>query len=987
MKLIKVIILLILLFIPNSIEAAEQDLSTTDGSKATGNCNGTKSCWSVAYTSVRISVVDNKGNVVLNKDGNRMIMDFSSKQYHYNLLKSQKMYTYNYKNSNNIYSKTEFLNGSASFDKAYWGLSNIKTEYVVDFPDWYHDATKFGKNWLETNKYAKDLLKKMLTKMGYTCFVGNSNKFGVSSTCSLDFLKNHYILIEPVSAIEIYNIGTFYGSQLELANIYERYSSLMGNTNTVVRRYMSFNFYLDGNLKYTDPDTGQTVDKYNNGYFNGLLLSREDYLKAHPTSYCTSNKDIKVDCGSKGGNATGLIYPYKNSLSGSCNLSDPTLFTYDTVSKKQSVCCEEIANNPSKYKYNSAKEFYEDTLTSLNKTYKELCSTPDDDEKYKGCDYSLIVDDDEDCTKNISGSYKDTKDWECIYYSSKIKNNSINKYYYKTSENATQVHSESGKTYCEIYCREEITYDFPQVFDVIAGGYVTVNSNSGFEVIQPIKITGTSECKTKSINYSSFLEDYNKYNNNMKKYWDLWHINQVKQNIVNSASKSSTKDCDEKCNDKGENCRYRGYTMTTKDGSYTYTDGNKETIVVGSYCSTDKPSYQNEIDSNKTSYNSSKKNRDEAIARIYKCNNFQRIYSEFNPELTLNMPDLKVYDKTYNLQYNDVTNTKSYYYNSSNAINNTKTWIEDEITGTKNSNSKNDFTNNSSIIVGESKVLDNYYDCITGDTGLNLSGCSIKYNQKYPSNNTVTEITTIDRFYKLESNLYRFITKEGISYSSSIKKSVNDIDLEFSNIPIAYSTLTGKKNFNLAYDKVLFGNNQNFKNYVLGTDNYYNSTDNKAYKRNGQYTCNYIVTSEFQEIPGNNGEEPIDVTVIYRPISLLHPFPNYNAKGRDSGFNWKNFENYILNNRNVEGDKVYELKPMYEFYITASNIINIRKYNDSKDDEGNYADFNLTCVDGKYCTSEFIRKGKNKNYFSYTTNNGGVCITSDKTTWESCRVK
>lgn len=128
--------------------------------------------------------------------------------------------------------------------------------------------------------------------------------------------------------------------------------------------------------------------------------------------------------------------------------------------------------------------------------------------------------------------------------------------------------------------------------------------------------------------------------------------------------------------------------------------------------------------------------------------------------------------------------------------------------------------------------------------------------------------------------------------------------------------------------------------------------------------CNVFCTSKGQKI-------------IYRTISLSNPFPSYdsdetvtqnnltvgmfndNIKGRYPGMNWNStttVKNKILNNRGVDGDKVYTKTPLYTFKLDAGTIQAIRKYNKNH----KYSDFTLNCKMGNAaaCVStEFVHKG------------------------------
>lgn len=131
------------------------------------------------------------------------------------------------------------------------------------------------------------------------------------------------------------------------------------------------------------------------------------------------------------------------------------------------------------------------------------------------------------------------------------------------------------------------------------------------------------------------------------------------------------------------------------------------------------------------------------------------------------------------------------------------------------------------------------------------------------------------------------------------------------------------------------------------------------------------------------------VKIIYRTISLSNPFPSFDAdarvtqkglrvgmfndavKGRYPGSNWNGtavVHNKILNNRGVDGDKVYNKTPLYTFTLNSDTIKAIRNYN--KKQGNKYADFNLTCLknNSSACVSSFIHD--NANMYGLTS---GTC--------------
>ncbi len=138
--------------------------------------------------------------------------------------------------------------------------------------------------------------------------------------------------------------------------------------------------------------------------------------------------------------------------------------------------------------------------------------------------------------------------------------------------------------------------------------------------------------------------------------------------------------------------------------------------------------------------------------------------------------------------------------------------------------------------------------------------------------------------------------------------------------------------------------------------------------------------------------------IIYRTISLRNPFPGKTAGagvsyttnkfsldphlGRYPGSNWNSellVKNQILYNRNVEGNAVYQKEPLYTFILDTNTIKEIRKYNDSQEKVGGYADFTLECnSNGVACLSnQFLRE-------SISGLIGGVCSSGAKSDFYGC---
>lgn len=147
--------------------------------------------------------------------------------------------------------------------------------------------------------------------------------------------------------------------------------------------------------------------------------------------------------------------------------------------------------------------------------------------------------------------------------------------------------------------------------------------------------------------------------------------------------------------------------------------------------------------------------------------------------------------------------------------------------------------------------------------------------------------------------------------------------------------------------------------------------------------------------PTGNGEtcDPETSTcfpnIVYRPISLVDPFPGIDGTGRLPGDNWNRVvkidgkytslvDFYIKNNRGVSGYEVYNKEPLYVIELDNTKMKAIRTYNKSHD----YNDFELSCINGENCISDFLR-GR-ANGFNINLISSGTCKNITNYDFNSC---
>lgn len=130
--------------------------------------------------------------------------------------------------------------------------------------------------------------------------------------------------------------------------------------------------------------------------------------------------------------------------------------------------------------------------------------------------------------------------------------------------------------------------------------------------------------------------------------------------------------------------------------------------------------------------------------------------------------------------------------------------------------------------------------------------------------------------------------------------------------------------------------------------------------------------------------------IIYRPISLVEPFPGINGNNRIPGNNWNKViktsngkvysygDYYIRNRRGYKDYEIYQAEPLYVIKLDGTKIQAIRKYNDKH----NYNDFELTCINGENCISKFLR-GATQD-FSINLIDSGTCKNINNDNFNSC---
>lgn len=153
---------------------------------------------------------------------------------------------------------------------------------------------------------------------------------------------------------------------------------------------------------------------------------------------------------------------------------------------------------------------------------------------------------------------------------------------------------------------------------------------------------------------------------------------------------------------------------------------------------------------------------------------------------------------------------------------------------------------------------------------------------------------------------------------------------------------------------------------IVGKSNYikfyYADCDRDGYLNNKDLVCIKSIYDSTLEIERNEDgslKETIEIKEDGFDSKLITDSNLENSVADRCSASNQKVQDYILNKPNSNGIIKNEIngvlttiktEPIYSFTLTPSTIKKIRKYNDSN----SYDDFNLTCMEGKNCISDFV---------------------------------
>ena len=537
----------------------------------------------------------------------------------------------------------------------------------------------------------------------------------------------------------------------------------------------------------------------------------------------------------------------------------------------------------------------------------------------------------QNCVFNDNGEYDiNTHKWS----------NTIN------NPNLTYFESDLGDSeYCPVYCIEGTSAKLAENrISALAGQYI---------VLQGSVVTGSRTCKTKNIDYDKFTSDLSKA---QQKIIEEYVSYKAAESVINGGSwvqngtcggvTTITGDYDtttdqinlEKCSNdgygffNGSSCerRMNGHSCISWDesssGSCTYNDSSASINW-----------HWSNNGSNTGSFTYA------GVTKTYTVNDVCQVDKPSNPTASQDgvLGAIKAQDTYINRMKN------CYTWNDNNLYNlDVDAWIEWNL-GIYSYNEQLDKTVSGNTSDSGSVCDDNNKETQYTFTNGTLNNSSASVSKC--TSVSKTRISTL--FLQLKSNLYNYIIKNNPNQNNftvkstttlngytNTKYSTNYLDLGFGNLPVPFNLSTGVYNNAYTIKYVNLGHKKNGNSMVNAI------LSSSEVNTSGNYTnwsCDLNVTNDvFNKNTGPTPNPNGNINIIYREIDLARPFPNIDNSNRDTGANWCaanmncSWDNgvvqrYILNNRNVTGSEIYNQTPMYTFIMTPSDIIEIRKYNNS----------------------------------------------------------
>lgn len=509
-----------------------------------GPCKGGNTfCWYHKFNSdgeimqaIRVTIVDKNGNRLSNtKSVDYIKYDTDESKRFYNDLKSQYLNYYkypNYKNaivSGNSHFRSEKTSGDYFTSSPNHTIVLLKDKntalpkFVIDNdPSSTNDIIKpyFMKITSKSNGMFDKFFKPyFLDKLGYDLDKAYKNE---------DY-KNHALLIEPIVHLRLTSnrktrqwVLYYVGTVTEIAKMLSTSKDI--GCNDVF--FDLFHHY------------GEYNGIYKEGYC-GYVFGTHPFLITFPLSiYATesgwglnkvdpSGKDYTTKVLTKDAVAAGHVWLGDIIEENYCPAPDKVTLDY------LPACCDVLIENNKINSTNASKCC--PVMEKGTSLYRRYCENPDEK-----CNWKIDKTCPNNCYNTTNGSVKDmgnTEDeWSCIFRSPDSKYPEVRDHFL-AKENQ----------YCQIFCREEINYQFPSDgFSVRAGYHFTVGHSEDRFTWAPIVFKSKTECRatsdTEKIKYEQFEKDYEKINKELPALWNKYRSSSTQANLNAFNAKKQARD-------------------------------------------------------------------------------------------------------------------------------------------------------------------------------------------------------------------------------------------------------------------------------------------------------------------------------------------------------------------------------------------------------------------------------------------------------------
>lgn len=435
----------------NEISAGGSDVSG-DTTISKGNCGSdSNSCWiyisndiNEATYGIRATIVDGTGTAVSKS------VDFLGEAAWTNIINNNTTY-YRCINTNEVKNRLSYLNGKVTCSwKVHNGTNIAKTlDWLPDIYD-VTDAAQTIKTTIIG--MSKDNLKStFFDDMGYTI------------PTDVSTLKKHYLIIEPLTLINIGNYN-YYGTYYELEKKIDIDTHFIWS---VITQHMPASIYISGNTKIGGPGGyNSTTESYFGGKLkisnwstgeNGCYYERTDGKGWAVYKKCVQQLDI--------GYGVGLFWmpDFENIKPATCDYNNAAHFSTENSGPNEENCCTYVKDNLSTYNISEAQLY---------------TKYPQCNETLKSCTFNLTIKNPV-CNVDTTGTVADITNWNCIYASAYSNDTTLKNYFLKYGKPTDS---------CSVYCRNEISYMYPNKGVIaLAGNYFTIGNaaNSYFSYVDP----------------------------------------------------------------------------------------------------------------------------------------------------------------------------------------------------------------------------------------------------------------------------------------------------------------------------------------------------------------------------------------------------------------------------------------------------------------------------------------------------------------------